>query len=521
MKIILNIFYPPTQELMELIETNQKNNGVFYPINGGSTLDDEWSNLFLKKDCVGDNISNYNSLLNEMTSIYWFWKNEKLPEYIGFNHYRRFFKSEDIEKSSDYDITVSKPIWSSMSISLAHQYKYYHKLEDLQKCIDIIRNEFNYEWGEGFRKYLLNNGINLAPCNMFIMKKDLFEEWCSFIFPLLFRLKTEICDTDEFKQRDNYQKRALCFLTERIFNYWYFLKKKSGIKTNEVDIVERLEYKPFGINERGDYTSHLPKVALVAIAKNEDEYLKEWVDYNLKVGFSEIFVYQNDWRYTKNDITNPHVHLEILDGPQKQNQCYNDFIKNHYNEYDFIAFFDIDEFIYIKNNKSVPEFLNDYKDVDALYINWRLFGDNGLKCVENDDYSVLNRFTKCDDKLHRLGKPILNTKRLGTSVLFNNPHLLVYSNVPNKEFKPCDPLRIRQVNFGNIPDNDLDEPCELYHYRNKTWEETLKRRFNTTDAFWDMSFKSRSDLDTIKMDFENHNKNVIDNLNITTQIEEQ
>ena len=47
------------------------------------------------------------------------------------------------------------------------------------------------------------------------------------------------------------------------------------------------------------------------------------------------------------------------------------------------AFFDIDEFIYIKNNKSVPEFLNDYKDVDALYINWRLFGDSGLKCVEN------------------------------------------------------------------------------------------------------------------------------------------
>lgn len=73
-----------------------------------------------------------------MTSIYWFWKNEKLPEYIGFNHYRRFFKPEDIEKSSDYDITVSKPIWSSMSISLAHQYKCYHKLEDLQKCVNVI-----------------------------------------------------------------------------------------------------------------------------------------------------------------------------------------------------------------------------------------------------------------------------------------------------------------------------------------------------------------------------------------------
>lgn len=69
---------------------------------------------------------------------------------------------------------------------------------------------------------------------MFIMKKDLFEEWCSFIFPLLFRLKTEICDTDDFKKRDNYQKRALCFLTERLFGYWYYTKTQLGLKTKEV-----------------------------------------------------------------------------------------------------------------------------------------------------------------------------------------------------------------------------------------------------------------------------------------------
>ena len=86
------------------------------------------------------------------------------------------------------------------------------------------------------------------------MKKDLFEEWCSFIFPLLFRLKTEICDTYEFKQRDNYQKRALCFLTERMFGYWYYTKTQLGLKTKEVQIIEKLNFKPNGINERGDYS---------------------------------------------------------------------------------------------------------------------------------------------------------------------------------------------------------------------------------------------------------------------------
>jgi myosin heavy subunit len=51
----------------------------------------------IKLESVGDNISHLNSILNEMTSIYWFWKNAKLPEYVGFSHYRRTFKQSDFE----------------------------------------------------------------------------------------------------------------------------------------------------------------------------------------------------------------------------------------------------------------------------------------------------------------------------------------------------------------------------------------------------------------------------------------
>jgi len=76
-----------------------------------------------------------------------------------------------------------------------------------------------------------------------------------------------------------------------MFGYWYYIKKNSGFKTKEIEIVERLEYKPQGVNERGDFSKRLPTVALIAIAKDEDEYLKEWVDYNLKVGFDDIYVY--------------------------------------------------------------------------------------------------------------------------------------------------------------------------------------------------------------------------------------
>ena len=50
--------------------------------------------------------------MNELTVIYWFWKNYDLSkiEYVGYNHYRRFFYDKDIEDYEDWDIIVSKPI---------------------------------------------------------------------------------------------------------------------------------------------------------------------------------------------------------------------------------------------------------------------------------------------------------------------------------------------------------------------------------------------------------------------------
>jgi len=48
------------------------------------------------------------------------------------------------------------------------------------------------------------------------------------------------------------------------------------------------------------------KIALVTMAKDEDYYLQEWIDYHLKLQFDDIFIYQNNWRF-KNQIQNDKV----------------------------------------------------------------------------------------------------------------------------------------------------------------------------------------------------------------------
>lgn len=220
--------------------------------SGASLRGDAWCDKWLKYDDVGDNISRHNGLLNEMTAIYWFWKHLSefgSPEYVGFNHYRRFFKLEDLSDIGDFDIIVAKPVFSCpMPYSIAWQYNHYHVIQDLQRCCDEIK-KFKPGFQSDFVDYVNSTGVNFAPCNMFVMKRELFQEWCEFVFELLFRLETVI----DVSGRDNYQKRALAFLTERVFGFWCWDKMKNGFKAKQLDMIEKLEFKNNKLNERGTF----------------------------------------------------------------------------------------------------------------------------------------------------------------------------------------------------------------------------------------------------------------------------
>lgn len=178
------------------------------------------------------------------------------------------------------------------------------------------------------------------------------------------------------------------------------------------------------------------KVALVGIAKAEENYLKEWVDYHLKIGFDEIFIYQNDWTYPKQDITDERVHFGSISGLGMQTKCYNDFIMKYKDVFDFAAFIDIDEFLWLRDTTDVHEFLKDYFSDEAMFVNWRLFGDNGLAEVKDGNYSVIKRFTRCSNDLNPLGKNIINLRLTQGNVLFHNPHILITKNGAHRTKDP-------------------------------------------------------------------------------------
>ena len=133
------------------------------------------------------------------------------------------------------------------------------------------------------------------------------------------------------------------------------------------------------------------KIALVCISKNEDNYIQEWIDYNLKLGFDDIFIYANNWQYSNNQDK---VHVKHIDGEIQQLNAYNDFTENNNKSmaYKWAAFFDVDEFLVLNQHNNIKSFLESYSDCNAIGINWAIFGNNNLECVDGE-YSVLKRFT--------------------------------------------------------------------------------------------------------------------------------
>ena len=258
--IILNIFYQPPEMLKDHIEHN---NHLYVPMNTGNLKGtNDWCDKHLSYETdLKDNISHLNSKINEMTAIYAYWKNlMKDDDYIGFNHYRRIFKIEDLNDIAEYDIIDAKPIPMVFNMSyftrspipncvptdIKNGYAICHKIEDWNKMEALLKKTPYYV---DFEEWSKQNSLT-SPCNMFIMKKKIFEEYCEFIFPMLFDLEKQV----DLTGYDNYQKRQISFLAERLTSLFIYSKKNQGYRVKSIEPLYFEGWKPStATDKRGQY----------------------------------------------------------------------------------------------------------------------------------------------------------------------------------------------------------------------------------------------------------------------------
>ena len=139
----------------------------------------------------------------------------------------------------------------------------------------------------------------------------------------------------------------------------------------------------------------LNKICLCVIGK-EKRYIREFVEY-----YKNYNVDNNDKNGEKfEDVIDDYIRsgfVELLDFkgiPQPQIKAYNDCYRRFNNQYDWLIFFDVDEFIYLKDFTSFKSFLNDkrFDECIRVEINWIFYTDNNKLYYENKP--VNERFTE-------------------------------------------------------------------------------------------------------------------------------
>ena len=124
--------------------------------------------------------------------------------------------------------------------------------------------------------------------------------------------------------------------------------------------------------------------AIIAIARDENKYLDEWITYYHSLGFSAIYIWDNNDSGDNSiyDITNKYPFVTVQDVRGRdalvkhgmQRGCYQLTYNAIQDKYDWIGIFDIDEFLFITEPIDVFLAKPIFNDTGCIHFNWRYYG---------------------------------------------------------------------------------------------------------------------------------------------------
>ena len=181
----------------------------------------------------GENIAEYNDRLNELTGLYWIWKNTE-SEYVGLSHYRRFFQDcgrlnadriEEIMKDHDIILSSIELPWTIFhNIGMASGFDL--AAAGYEAFMDSIRKH-QPEYVDAFEDVM--NGKRMYRCNMFVTSREIMDRFCSWLFSFL----TEATDKVDVRNLGFYERRVCGYFGETMWTVWM---EKQGLRVFNMPI---------------------------------------------------------------------------------------------------------------------------------------------------------------------------------------------------------------------------------------------------------------------------------------------
>ena len=193
------------------------------------------------RDDQGEHISEKNPSFCELTGLYWLWKNETGADAYGLCHYRRYFARGFFWQKKDRRILTKQQAesllegWDAVLPKRRHyvietrqqQYIHAHHEEDL-KAVEQVLSEKYPGYLPAWNRMLQSRSGHIF--NMFLMKKDVFEAYCQWLFEVLFETEKRL-DISTYSVSD---RRVFGYLAERLMDVYLDARK---VKYRECAVV--------------------------------------------------------------------------------------------------------------------------------------------------------------------------------------------------------------------------------------------------------------------------------------------
>ena len=274
----------------------------------------------------------------------------------------------------------------------------------------------------------------------------------------------------------------LCFIIYFIIKIYEIIININRVKDINNQIIENEIQEEKNINNT--------KVCLCTPAKNENRYIREFVEHYEKYGVDKIFLYDNnDIEGEKFDeILSDYIEkdfVEVRDWRGKAKalmQMMNDCYQTNYQIYDWLIFYELDEYIHLSNYTNVKPFLNlpRFKHCEVIYLNLICHTDNNL--IYYDNRSLAERFPRTVPKYKKGGyrleiKSILRGHI--PNIEITNNHLL------STDLHNCNGYGNKNRYYYKTYSNQNDyKNYYIDHYYSKSTEEFIEK-LNKGDVYLD------------------------------------
>lgn len=285
-----------------------------------------------------------------------------------------------------------------------------------------------------------------------IIKKDIY--W-NFRFKIFMNIKNLL-----------YYNKIYLIIKLILISLLFFLKMKNII---EEEIIKLIIIKN-------------TKVCICTPVKNENRYIKEYVEYYKKYGVDKIFIYDNndiDGEKLEN-IIDEYIKKGIVDvidfrGQEKPHlNIMNDCYQRNYQIYDWFIFYDLDEYIHLFNYTNIKLYLQRdvFKNCEKIHLNWVHHTDNNLTYYDERPLHI--RFPEVEPNARNNVKGSYNCIK---SILRGHIPNVVITCVHklNKKLKGCDGFGNPQVIKKYGTNNSDFRFYYIDHYYSKSVEEFTEK----------------------------------------------